>query len=49
VKDQLGEEKLQEIGKALAEQIENQRHPKVAAGTPWEPAAPQKQTNTGAK
>ena len=35
VKDQLGEEKLQEIGKALAEQIENQRHPKVAAGIPW--------------
>ena len=35
VKDQLGEERLQEIGKALAEQIENQRHPKVAAGTPW--------------
>jgi hypothetical protein len=35
VKDQLGEEKLQEIGKALAEQIENQRAPKVASGLPW--------------
>jgi hypothetical protein len=35
VKDQLGEEKLQEIGAALQEQIENQRAPKVAAGLPW--------------
>jgi hypothetical protein len=39
VKDQLGEEKLQEIGKALAEQIENQRAPKVASGCPWAGAA----------
>jgi hypothetical protein len=39
VKDQLGEERLQEIGKALAEQIENQRAPKVASGCPWVGAA----------
>lgn len=39
VKDQLGEEKLQEIGAALQEQIENQRAPKVASGCPWAGAA----------
>jgi hypothetical protein len=39
VKDQLGEEQLQSIGKALTEQIENQRAPKVAAGLPWGAAA----------
>jgi hypothetical protein len=39
VKDQLGEEKLQEIGAALQEQIENQRAPKVATGLPWGAAA----------
>ena len=35
VKEHFGEEKLQEIGAALQEQIENQRAPKVAAGLPW--------------
>jgi hypothetical protein len=35
VKEQLGEEKLQEIGTALQEQLENQRAPKVASGLPW--------------
>ena len=35
VKDQLGEEKLLEIGEALRNQIEEQRAPKVAAGVPW--------------
>jgi hypothetical protein len=39
VKDQLGEERLQEIGAALQEQIENQRAPKVASGCPWAGAA----------
>jgi hypothetical protein len=39
VKEQLGEEKLQEIGAALQEQIENQRAPKVASGMPWVAAA----------
>jgi len=35
VKDQLGEEKLLEIGEALRNQVEDQRAPKVAAGVPW--------------
>jgi hypothetical protein len=35
VKEQLGDEKLQEIGAALQAQIENQRAPKVASGLPW--------------
>ena len=35
VKDQLGEEKLLEIGEALRNQIEEQRAPKSAAGVPW--------------
>jgi len=40
VTDQLGEEKLQEIGAALREQIENQRAPKVASGLPWAEQSP---------
>jgi hypothetical protein len=35
VKDQLGEERLLELGEALRAQIENQRAPKVASGCPW--------------
>ena len=35
VKDQFGTEKVAEIEKAMADQIEQQRAPKVAAGVPW--------------
>ncbi len=35
VHDDLGGEKLAELEQALADQIEQQRAPKVAAGLPW--------------
>ena len=35
VKDQLGTDKVTEIEAALADQLEQQRAPKVAAGVPW--------------
>ena len=35
VKSSLGDEKVQEIDKALEAQIENQRAPKTASGMPW--------------
>jgi hypothetical protein len=35
VKDQLGTEKVTEIEQAIADQLEQQRAPKTAAGVPW--------------
>ena len=35
VKASLGDEKVQEVAKALEAQLENQRAPKVASGLPW--------------
>ena len=39
VKDHFGPEKVTEIEQALADQIEQQRAPKTAAGLPWATAA----------
>lgn len=35
VKEALGSEKVLEIGQALLNQLEEQRHPSKAAGVPW--------------
>ena len=35
VKDHFGAEKVTEIEKAMADQLEQQRAPKIAAGVPW--------------
>lgn len=35
VKDALGADKVLEIGQALLNQLEEQRHPTKAAGVPW--------------
>jgi hypothetical protein len=35
VLEALGDEKVQEVAKALEAQLENQRAPKVASGLPW--------------
>jgi len=39
VLEALGDEKVQEVAKALEAQLENQRAPKVASGVPWNAAA----------
>jgi len=35
VKDHFGTEKVTEIEQAMADQLEQQRAPKTAAGVPW--------------